>query len=76
MNSGVSLIKKELFWQLNIIGVVIMCCFKLHSQVHNMLYNKLLNCNIKAKNKCYTLLEKFHYAVKNRYVLSIYYQYC
>ena len=42
-----------------------------------MLHNKFfLIYNIKTKNKYYTLVEKFYYLVRTKYVLNIHLEYC
>ena len=76
MSSDTSVIKKVLLWKLNIIAVVIMCCFANAQQSVRYVAEQTLNCVIKVKNICYTLVEQFHYLVKTKYVLwKIHYQY-
>ena len=44
-----------------IITAVIICCFTTTQQ--SAQYGAQQSCNIKAKNKCYTFVEKFYYLV-------------
>ena len=44
-----------------------MCCFTTAQQSVQYFAEETLNCDIKAKNKCYSLVEKFHYLVETKY---------
>ena len=45
------------------------CCLTTAQQNAQYVAQKTLNCDMKAKTKCYTLVEKLQYFVKTKYVL-------
>ena len=51
-----------------------MCSFTTVHQNAQCIAQYILNWDLKAKNKYYTLLEKFHCLVKTKYILD--YVYC